>query len=199
MRCQNGDLRIVNGSEPTSGLLEFCLDENWVGVCDTNWNNVDAGVACYQLGYSPYGNGAEWLKFWNFDMMWLRYNAGERIESNLFSSQSSMLVVNNVQCSGSETRLDDCPYLSGNCNMAAALQCYTSKIAKILKCASVESYWPVQLRVYWWIYPTDRWLCALGGKSWSLQEPSVGNSVQHHVECGRLHRALQAAGILENR
>jgi len=56
VRCNDGDLRIVGSSMRTSGLLEFCLGEQWVGVCDTNWNNADAGVACYQLGYSPYGN-----------------------------------------------------------------------------------------------------------------------------------------------
>ena len=54
VRCQDGDLRIVNGSN-TRGLLEFCLNEDYVGVCDTNWNNVDAGVACFQLGYARYG------------------------------------------------------------------------------------------------------------------------------------------------
>ena len=72
MRCANGDLRVVGGTGPSSGLLEFCLDEQWVGVCDTDWNNVDAGVACYQLGYSPYGKYNDSKKTFKFDCISLK-------------------------------------------------------------------------------------------------------------------------------
>ena len=52
---------------------------------------------------------------------------GERVESNAFGSMTSPLVVNNVQCSGTENRLDSCPNLRTGCMMQAGLQCYTSK------------------------------------------------------------------------
>jgi len=46
---------------------------------------------------------------------------------------SSPLVVNSVQCSGTETRLIDCPYLSNGCMMQAALQCYERESYKTIK------------------------------------------------------------------
>ena len=38
-----------------SGRIEICVNEDWSTVCDMGWNNVDARVACRQLGFSRYG------------------------------------------------------------------------------------------------------------------------------------------------
>lgn len=41
----------VNGT----GRVEICIGEVWGTICDDNWSNVDAQVACIGLGFSALG------------------------------------------------------------------------------------------------------------------------------------------------
>ncbi len=50
--CDNGAIRLVLGSDQYSGQVEVCVDRSWGTICSMGWENVDAGVACRQLGYS---------------------------------------------------------------------------------------------------------------------------------------------------
>ena len=53
--CSDGDLRLVNGSEPTEGRIEVCRNNSYGTICDDRWDVLDARVACRQLGYSGQG------------------------------------------------------------------------------------------------------------------------------------------------
>ena len=53
--CQNGDLRLVNGTAPTNGRVELCWNETWGTICDQGWSSFDGDVACRQLGFAPGG------------------------------------------------------------------------------------------------------------------------------------------------
>ena len=53
--CNNGDVRLAGGASDQEGRVEVCIDNTWGSVCDNLWDNSDAGVVCFQLGYSRAG------------------------------------------------------------------------------------------------------------------------------------------------
>ena len=50
-----GAVRLVWGAGPWEGNLQICLNDIWGWVCHNSFSNVDAMVACRQLGYSTGG------------------------------------------------------------------------------------------------------------------------------------------------
>ena len=48
-QCSSGNLRLTPG--PSTGTLQICKNNEWNNVCSTDWGNLDAAVACRQLGY----------------------------------------------------------------------------------------------------------------------------------------------------
>ena len=52
--CTDGAIRLIGGSVPTEGRVEVCQNDAWGTVCDDGWTDVDASVACRQLGYSRF-------------------------------------------------------------------------------------------------------------------------------------------------
>ena len=49
--CKEGDVRLVDGSGPYEGRVEFCSDGSWKTVCHNQWDINEAAVVCHQLGY----------------------------------------------------------------------------------------------------------------------------------------------------
>ena len=47
-----GDVRLVDGMTIYEGRVEICLYGEWGTICDHNWGESDARVACTQLGLS---------------------------------------------------------------------------------------------------------------------------------------------------
>ena len=54
--CDDGDIRLVGGTNQYEGRVEICWNEVWGTVCDDFWSGFDAIVACRQLGYATTGN-----------------------------------------------------------------------------------------------------------------------------------------------
>lgn len=50
--CTDNDIRLVNGTEEWNGRLEVCLHGHWGAVCEDRFENIDAAVACKNLGFS---------------------------------------------------------------------------------------------------------------------------------------------------
>ena len=87
----NGALRLVGtGSTQFGGRLEVYYNSEWGTVCDDDWDNADAIVACRQLGFVGVSDS----------------------DSSLFGSGafSQRIWLDNMACSGSESRLIDCDH-----------------------------------------------------------------------------------------
>ena len=83
------NIRLVGGSNEYEGRLEIFWNGVWGTVCDDGFGNVDAAVACRQLGYSAdnaiaFGNG-------------------------YFGQGNGTIWLDDVQCEGNENFLFQCP------------------------------------------------------------------------------------------
>ncbi|KAL5460336.1 hypothetical protein EMCRGX_G033781 [Ephydatia muelleri] len=87
--CSNGQLRLVGGGNVGEGRLEVCIRGTWGTVCNEGWSNVEASVACRELGYSP--TDATTL-----------YGA--------FPYGNGSILLSSLSCRGDEQSLFDCSY-----------------------------------------------------------------------------------------
>ena len=58
--CEEGTARLVGGREDTEGTVEICYFNLWGLVSVLGWNDTDASVVCYELGYSRDGKCQHW-------------------------------------------------------------------------------------------------------------------------------------------
>ena len=82
-------IRLVGGGNKTSsGRVELYEKDTWGTICDTDWDIIDAGVVCRQLGFS----GAKEAKTGSF-----------------FGEPEGPKYMQGVSCDGSEAKITDCP------------------------------------------------------------------------------------------
>ena len=84
----DGDLRLVGGTDDLRGRVEIYHNNQWGTVCDDSWGTNDAKVVCRQLGYS----------------------GGTAYSRAHFGQGSGTIWMDNVACSGSESKLKDCSF-----------------------------------------------------------------------------------------
>ncbi|XP_031823865.1 scavenger receptor cysteine-rich domain-containing group B protein [Sarcophilus harrisii] len=87
---KTGRLRLVSGDGPCQGRVEVLHQSRWGTVCDDDWDFADAQVACREAGCGR-AVGATVLAYFG-------YGKGP-------------VLLDNVDCTGVETRLADCFHL----------------------------------------------------------------------------------------
>ena len=53
--CEDGEVRLWDGIDPSNGRVEICQYGTWGSVCTSQWDLNDAKVVCRQLKYDPQG------------------------------------------------------------------------------------------------------------------------------------------------
>ena len=87
------NVRVVGGANTYEGRVEvYRSGYGWGTVCDDAWDVFDAKVVCRQLG--------------------LTYSNAQAIFccANSFGQGSGQIWLDNVACTGSESRLQNCPH-----------------------------------------------------------------------------------------
>lgn len=84
-----GDVRLTGqGASSSQGRVEIYINGEWGTVCDDSFDSNDASVVCRQLGLSR-----------DF----------AQVVTNTFGPGTGTIWLDDVDCTGTETRLDQCP------------------------------------------------------------------------------------------
>ena len=107
--CTSGTVRLVGGSSLLEGRVEVCVSGIWGTVCDDLWSSTDARVVCRQLGFSSSGNTI--VIALSLYAIYAIIGSIARIGA-YFGQGTIPILLDNVGCSGTESRLTSCTYSS---------------------------------------------------------------------------------------
>ncbi|XP_067396954.1 deleted in malignant brain tumors 1 protein-like, partial [Emydura macquarii macquarii] len=160
-------VRLVNGPSHCAGRVEVLHNDQWGTVCDDNWDLIDAGVVCRQLGCGTALSAPQGARFGRgSDRIWL----------------------DNVHCIGAEAGLTECrarPWGVHNCHHGEDAGVVCSGVSEAAQLRLVNGSSRCAGRVE--VLHNQQWgtVCDVG---WDLQDAGV---VCTQLGCGM---ALSAPG-----
>ena len=105
--CNEGQIRLVNGTIEREGRLEICVNGVWGGFCPYNFRKSAAHVACKQAGYGDVMG--EWVCDHFITAITLPHPIGAVIYTNgEFGNGDGPIIYGNVECFGHENYIADC-------------------------------------------------------------------------------------------
>ena len=108
--CTTGNIRLVNGQTENEGRVEVCGNGVWGTVCDDFWGTPDAQVVCRQLGYSTTGEYYCILRRAFSLIVQHNHTGAQALSFAFFGQGTGPILIDNVQCTGTESRLFDCTH-----------------------------------------------------------------------------------------
>ena len=111
----------------------MCFGNLWGTICHNSWDNRDAGVICEQLFNNKFGELIflnTYTIIFSCEMMYyLSLVGGYAINGSRFGSGDMPIVIDSMNCNGTEDSITDCPITSSainTCNSStiAAVTCY---------------------------------------------------------------------------
>ena len=101
----------MGGQTEREGRVEVCTDNfyTWGTVCDRQWSPLHTMVICKHLGYEENGGKLDednYLRAFSFFFL------GSYFSSDYFGQGTIPVVMDYVNCSGSESNLWDCNHFT---------------------------------------------------------------------------------------
>ena len=53
--CEEGEVRLLDGTDPSNGRVEVCQNGIWGSVCTSQWSVSNTRVLCRELGFESEG------------------------------------------------------------------------------------------------------------------------------------------------
>ena len=103
--CTTGSARLVGGTSKYNGRVEVCYNNAWGTVCDDSWDYTDAGVVCRQLGFTGLSTHFKKLLCNTSPTIPI---AGAALGNAYYGQGTGAILMDEVACVGTETRLWNC-------------------------------------------------------------------------------------------
>ncbi|XP_052793637.1 scavenger receptor cysteine-rich domain superfamily protein-like isoform X2 [Mya arenaria] len=114
VHCTNGtgvDIQLLTETSTNAGMVKVSVNGEWGVICDSDWTNMDARVACRQLGFKDGLAGSMVVKPLGTGPLWLREIECSGDEKSIFSCPGQFFVAHKKNPKYAKLYLSCLPYV----------------------------------------------------------------------------------------